>query len=90
MLTSEDIRQRLLRRPFESFRITTRAGHSVDVYHPEQVIVTRRSIGVATTKTLDHKDYDHIVTISILHVASLEELPIVPMLPDTSGLNGTG
>lgn len=74
MISAATMRERLERRPFVPFRITTSAGTSLDVLHPELMMVGRQTIVVGTTKAPDQKLYDHAVTIGILHIVRLDDL----------------
>ncbi len=85
MISAAHMRSRLQMRPFMPFRVITSAGFSVDVWHPEQVIVAKQTVGVATTKSAEQSDYDHIVTLGILHIAVLEDLPL-PVAPPSNGV----
>ena len=86
MISAAHMRSRLQTRPFVPFRVITSAGFSVDVWHPEQVVVAKQTVGVATTKSAEQQDYDHIVTLGILHIAVLEDLPMTN--PTASNSNG--
>jgi hypothetical protein len=83
MISAQTIRDRLATRPFVPFRIITSAGTTTDVFHPEQVIVAKQTIGVAVAKTADQKAFDHIITRGILHLVGLEDLPI-PSVANTN------
>ena len=84
MISAAHMRSRLQTRPFIPFRVITSAGFSVDVWYPEQMVVAKQTVGVATTKSADQHDYDHIITLGILHIAVLEDLP----LAKPTGANG--
>lgn len=86
MISAQTVRDRLAQKPFMPFRIITSAGTTTDVYHPEQVIVARQTIGVAVSMSADQKMFDHIITLGVLHLVALEELPIpTPAGPHTNG-----
>lgn len=74
MISAATLRERLERRPFIPFRITTSAATSVEVWHPELLMVGKQTIVVGTTKSPDQKLYDHAVTIGILHIVQLDDL----------------
>jgi hypothetical protein len=72
MITSQDIRERLAKLPFEPFRIITSSGQSYDVVHSELLIVSKRTVGVCTPKIEGDKDPNGAHLISILHITALE------------------
>jgi hypothetical protein len=72
MITAQDVRERLAKRPFEPFRIVTSSGQHYDVYHSDFLFVCKRTLTIGTPKTVGDKDPDGTHLISILHVTSLE------------------
>lgn len=88
MISAAYMRSRLQIRPFQPFRIVTSAGYTVEVWHPEQVLITKQTVGVATTKSVDQKEYDHIITLGILHIAAIEDLPS-QSVTSSNGTNGS-
>jgi hypothetical protein len=75
MITSKEVRERLHYQPFEPFRIVTSSGQHYDVLHPEFLLVTKRTLVVATPKTEGDKDPDGYHAVSILHITALEQIP---------------
>jgi hypothetical protein len=75
MISANDIRERIARKPFLPFRIRTSSGDSYDVLHPEFVIVMKRLLVVATPATNWDVDEERAHVLSILHVTALESLP---------------
>jgi len=75
VITSSDIRERLRRLPFEPFRILLSSGQHYDIFHSEFVIVTKRTLEIATPKTEGDKEPDGTHLVSILHVTALEVIP---------------
>jgi hypothetical protein len=75
MLTSADIRDRLRKSPFVPFRIVTSSGESYSVFHPEFAIVGKRWVAVGIPAVPEDRDVDRLQTISMLHIAALEDLP---------------
>jgi hypothetical protein len=64
---------RLDERPFLPFRIVMTDGGVFDIWHPDQLIVSKTTAIVgrrATTQVVAERD----VTISLLHVTRLEPL----------------
>ena len=60
-------------RPFVPFRIQLSTGETIDVRHPELVMVGKRSaiVGISNEPT---PRYDRAVTIALLHIVRLDEL----------------
>lgn len=84
MFTADDIYQRIKGRPFTPVRVTVSNGDSFDVYHPDVVIVGRRSVTIGTASAESPAHADLTTKVSIIHVTSLVDLPV----PSTSGGNG--
>jgi hypothetical protein len=84
MFTADEIQSRLRGRPFVPLRIMTSAGQSVDVHHPDLVLVGRRDLIVGSASTENPSQYDQIIRIAILHIAALQDLP------SAAGKSGNG
>lgn len=80
MYTAADITGRLRVRPFVPVRVTTSAGETFDVYHPDLVLVGRREVIIGQPAADDPEHYDRKAQVSILHITSLKDLP-VPAAP---------
>lgn len=78
MITSQDIRERISKRPFEPFRIVTSSGEHYDVPHSDFLAISRRTIAIGTPKYVGDKDPNGIHLISILHVTALEVIQTQP------------
>jgi hypothetical protein len=85
MLTANDILERVTQRPFLPLRLVTSGGQSYDVYHPDLIMVGRRSITVGTASNDNPRQYEQTTRIAVLHVTALEDLPA--QMPPT-GENG--
>ncbi len=80
----EDIREIVHRKPFQSFRLTLTDGRTLDVNHPELIMVGRTTISVGTPwPEAKERIYDRVVVISILHVMQIEPLES-PATPSVS------
>ena len=88
MFTADDIHARVHQRPFVPMRIITSGGQTYDIYHPDLVMVGRRSITVGTASSENPLHYDQTTRIAVLHVTDLEDLPS-PM-PTSESDNGRG
>lgn len=62
-------------RPFVPFRLQLTTGETIDVHHPELVMVGKRSaiIGISNDPT---PRYDRAITVALLHIVKLEPLDI--------------
>ena len=86
MLTSDDIRARVRRQPFVPIRIRTSGGETYDVYHPDLIMIGRRSLTVGSASADDPATYEQTAQVAILHVTAIEDLP----LPANLRGNGQG
>jgi hypothetical protein len=69
----EDVRDFLQRKPFQPFRVTLTDGRVYEVRHPELAMVGRSTIAIGVPAPNDPAPvYDHLVTVSLLHVMQLE------------------
>jgi hypothetical protein len=84
MFTADDIYKRIKTQPFIALRIATSDGQTFDVYHPDLVIVGRRSLTVGTPSIENPATFDQETRISILHITALHDLPA----PSKHGGNG--
>jgi len=75
MFSVNDIRERILHRPFVPLRLKTSGGEAYDIYHPDLVMVGRRDLIIGTASTEDPRTYEQVSRVSIMHVTALEDLP---------------
>ena len=68
MFTADDIHARVHQRPFVPMRIITSGGQTYDIYHPDLVMVGRRSITVGTASSENPLHYDQTTRIAVLRV----------------------
>ena len=67
------------KRPFQPFRVTLTDGRTYEVHHPELAMVGRSMVAIGLPRASDPRPvpaYDHLVTVSLLHIMQIE--PIVP------------
>ena len=84
MFTADDIQARVRQRPFAPLRIVTSAGQSFDIYHPDLVMIGRRSLTIGTASSENPTHYDQVTQVALLHVTALETLPS-PTPPQGNG-----
>jgi hypothetical protein len=84
MFTPDDLQARIKEQPFVPVRIITTTGQMFDIYHPDLIMIGRRSITVGTASTDNPRQYDQLTRIAILHVTALQDLP-VPSIPGGNG-----
>jgi hypothetical protein len=71
----EDVCAFLRRQPFQPFRITLSDGRNYDVLHPEMAMVGRSTVAIGMPgPNRNDPIYDHLVTVSLLHVMQVEPL----------------
>lgn len=84
MFTPDEIEARVRGRPFVPVRITTSSGQSFDIYHPDLILIGRRSVEVGTASSENPKHYEHVTRVAIMHITALEDLPS-PVSPSGNG-----
>jgi len=72
-MRAEDIREFTRKQPFDPFRIHITGGHRYDIFHPNQVFVSRSRLIVGgivgndgIPETIEH--------IALIHIVKIEEL----------------
>jgi len=68
-----EVKEHLERRPFVPFRIHVSDGSSVDVPHPEFVLVTKWALHVAEPTRADELP-ERVTRIAVGHVTRIEEI----------------
>ena len=53
-------------------------GDAYDIYHPDLIMVGRRSAVLGLTNHPSGRVYDRSILVNLLHVVGVEELPISP------------
>ena len=77
-MSSQTIWDRMREKPFRPFRLNTSDGKGYEVPHPETIHVSKHRIIISiydANETPGEDIASRDVTISPLHVASLEDLP---------------
>jgi len=73
VMSAAVIKETLSRRPFEPFRIRLSSGDTFDVRHPENALLVRAGVYVATPD--ERGELPEAATwCSLLHVAAIEPL----------------
>jgi hypothetical protein len=83
-MSHEDLQEAVRRKPFVPFRLLVSTGINFDIRHPDQLSVARRSVEVVVTQEQNGVLVHRFVTIDLLHVVAIEELPTAG-----AGTNGT-
>ena len=76
MFTADEIQARVKQQPFVPLRIITSAGEAYDIYHPDLIMVGRRSLQVGTASSDNPSQYEQVARIALLHITALENLPV--------------
>ena len=76
MFTADDIQARVRQRPFLPMRLVTTTGESYDIYHPDLIMVGRRSLIIGTASAENPSQFEQVTRVAILHVTELRDLPI--------------
>lgn len=73
----EDIREFLQHKPFQPFRLTLTDGRTYEIRHPELAMVGRSAVAIGVPAPNDPQPvYDHLVTVSLLHIMQVESSEI--------------
>jgi hypothetical protein len=75
MFTADDIDARVRSHPFIPVRIVTSLGQMFDVYHPDLVMVGRRSLTIGSASTKNPRHYELTTRVALTHITAVEELP---------------
>jgi hypothetical protein len=70
----EEVKSHLTLEPFIPFRIHMTDSRSLDVTHPDQVMVTRTTALVGVGRDPEKGIVDHVEHCSLLHIVGIEEL----------------
>jgi hypothetical protein len=84
MFTPDEIQARVRERPFVPLRIMTSAGQAFDVYHPDLIMIGRRSLTIGTASAENPRQYERTTRVAVMHVTALEDLP-TPTPPGGDG-----
>ncbi|TWT99110.1 hypothetical protein Pla108_00430 [Botrimarina colliarenosi] len=84
-MAPDDIRDRQMARPFQPFRLHMSNGMSVDVRHPEMIVVGDEALTVAVYD--EKKDRVGLNWYSVINVNVIEPLP---QEEAKDSANGTG
>jgi hypothetical protein len=77
-MTQEEVREAARWQPFEPFRLVLTTGATYDIYHPDFIMVGRRSLIVGLANDSSQAAYERTVKVDLLHVVAIEELPPQP------------
>jgi hypothetical protein len=75
-MTFEELREAARKQPFEAFRLILTTGDTLDVRHPDLIMVGRRSAVVGVTDRPNGEVYDRTIKVDLLHVVGIEDLPL--------------
>jgi hypothetical protein len=75
MFTPDEIEARIRAQPFVPVRIVTSSGQSFDIYHPDLLLIGRRSLEVGSASNENPKHYERVTRVAIMHITALEDLP---------------
>ena len=77
-MTQEELREYARRQPFEPFRVVLTTGTTYAIYHPDLIMVGRRSAILGMTNDPGGTAYDRTIRVDLLHVVGVEDLPSPP------------
>ena len=71
----DDVREFVQSKPFHPFRITLTDGRTLDVHHPELIMIGRATVSIGTPwPGMTEPIYDRVVVVSLLHIMHIEPL----------------
>ena len=70
-----DILNLARQQPFVPFRLYLADGHTLEVRHPDMILVGVGSVTVGTPDPANPRLYSGVQYIDIMHIVSLEPLP---------------
>jgi hypothetical protein len=70
----EELKSHLTIQPFTPFRIHLSDSRSLDVKHPDQVIVSKTAAWVGVGRDPEHGIIDDVEHCALLHIVGVEEL----------------
>jgi hypothetical protein len=73
-MSPEELREHLIQRPFQPFRMYVTDGASYDVRHPDLLLVGKRSAVVGLTSTPEDVYFERTARVDLLHIVRLEPL----------------
>jgi hypothetical protein len=83
MFTPQQILSRLQEKPFRPLRIVVSEGQRFDISHPDLVVVGTRDLLILFPGPDHPKIYDRLTRVALVHVVSLEDLPMPAAMPDS-------
>lgn len=70
----EDVREHLIKQPFEPFRIYMSDGAAFDVRHPDMCLIGRSAINVVIPNARRPWMYDRLAHCALVHITRIEPL----------------
>ena len=74
-MTHEELRDVSKRQPFKPFRLHLTTGATVDVRHPDLIMVGRRSAVIGIADAPSETIYERTFQVDLPHVVGVEDLP---------------
>lgn len=72
-MAPEELRD-ALRQPFEPFRLVMTDGEGYDIFHPDLLLVGKRTATVGLTGDPGQVFYERTVNVDLLHIIRLEPI----------------
>lgn len=70
----EDVREHVVKQPFEPFRIYMSDGATFDVTHHDSCLITRSSVYVVIPDPKDRWMVDRLAHCALIHITRIEPL----------------
>lgn len=83
-MAPEELRD-ALRQPFEPFRLIMTDGEGYDIFHPDLLLVGKRTATVGLTGDPGQLFYERTVKVDLLHIVRLEPLNALRKPPRNGG-----
>ena len=76
MFTYQEVQSRLREKPFRPFRIVVSEGQEFEIRHPDLVLVGVNDLMIGFASPEHPGAYNRVTRVALLHVVSLEDLPV--------------
>lgn len=73
-MTEGELLEHARKQPFKPFRVVLTTGAKYDIYHPDLIMVGRRSATIGIVNDPNRISYDRAFFVDLLHVVGVEEL----------------
>jgi hypothetical protein len=77
-MNARDLKETLKKQPFQSFRIVVTDGAAYDIWHPDFLMIGKRTAVVGVAGKTRSEFPDRLIQVDLLHIIRTEPLETVP------------